>query len=235
MTGEIISIALYQEVAERLRQRIYNQILKPGQWIDEQALAAEFGISRTPLREALKLLNAEGLVTLRPRRGCFVAEVTAEELDEIFPVMALLEGRCAYEAVRKATAAEMAFLDELHARLEQQADAGDIDGYYRDNYIFHEAVQKLAGNRWMERVVNELRKFLRMQRGRQLHLPGRLQASLQEHRQLMDAFHRRDAKAAERIMNDHLLKQRVALAAHDALLLSQSAPEAPKPVRRKNG
>ena len=88
--------ALYVQVAERLRSRIFAHELKPGGWIDEQALALEYGISRTPLREALKVLASEGLVVLKPRRGCYVAEVSEQDLDEVFPVMAVLEGRLQY-------------------------------------------------------------------------------------------------------------------------------------------
>ena len=100
--ARISQTALYQEVAERLRQRIFAHELPPGTWIDEQALAIDYGISRTPLREALKVLASEGLVTLKPRRGCYVTEISERDLDEIFPMMAMLEGRCALEAAEKA-------------------------------------------------------------------------------------------------------------------------------------
>ena len=215
MNTRIVPLVLYQEVAERLRQRIYSYDLKPGEWIDEQALAESFGISRTPLREALKVLNSEGLVVLKPRRGCFVAELTEQDLDEIFPVMALLEGRCAYDAVRKAKPPDLKRLDEIHAKLEKFAAAGDIERYYEQNYIFHEAVQKLAGNLWLQKMVGDLRRFLKLLRGRQLKLPGRLEASLKEHRLIMAAFHNQNPAAAEKIMYDHLLAQRAALAAYD--------------------
>jgi DNA-binding GntR family transcriptional regulator len=211
----IIPTVLYQEVAERLRQRIYNYDLKPGEWVDEQALAESFGISRTPLREALKVLNSEGLVVLKPRRGCFVAELTEQDLDEIFPVMALLEGRCAYDAVRKARPQDLKRLDDIHLKLEKFAAAEDIERYYEQNYIFHQAVQKLAGNLWLQKTVGDLRKFLKLLRGRQLYLPGRLQASLKEHRLVMAAFHNQNPAAAEKIMHDHLMAQRQALAAYD--------------------
>ena len=91
----IAPIALYQEVAERLRQRIFSHELPPGTWVDEQALAEHYGISRTPLREALKVLASEGLVTLKPRRGCYVTEISERDLDEVFSVMSMLEGKCA--------------------------------------------------------------------------------------------------------------------------------------------
>jgi len=204
--------ALYQEVADRLRRLIYAGDLPPGSWVDEQALAERFGTSRTPLREALKVLHAEGLVRLDPRRGSYVAgELTPQDLDDLFPVMALLEGRCAYEAVRKCTPVDVARLEAIHARLEKQAAARDVDAYYQDNYVFHETIQELARNPWLSRIVSGLRRFLRLLRGRQLRVPGRLRASLQEHRRVMRAVRRGDAKEAEELMRAHLLSQRAAL------------------------
>lgn len=216
MTPQIPRRALYEEVADRLRQLIYDGELAPGAFVDERALATRFGISRTPLREALKVLHAEGLVRLTPRRGSWVAgELTAQDLDEIFPLMSLLEGLCAYEAVKKATPAGVRRLEELHARLEHHAAAGDVARYYAENYEFHEAVQELAANPYLSRAVSELRRFLRLLRGRQLRVPGRLAASLAEHRKLMRAVRRRDPDEAERLMRAHLMAQRAALAVQD--------------------
>src|SRR5215218_9264681 len=103
----LVHNSLHEEVASRLREQIYEGRLAPGDFLDEVQLAAELAISRTPLREALKVLTAEGLVRHEPRRGCFVAQVTEQDLDEIFPVIALLEGRCAYDAARHATDADL--------------------------------------------------------------------------------------------------------------------------------
>jgi DNA-binding GntR family transcriptional regulator len=226
MSRPIAHRALYQEVAERLRAQIYDGELALGSWIDEQALTREFGISRTPLREALKVLHAEGLVRLTPRRGCFVAgELGPAELDELFPVMALLEGRCAFEAVTKATPADVRRLEGIHARLERLGARGDVATYYENNYAFHEAIQELAANPWLSRIVSELRRFLKLLRGRQLRVPGRLEASLEEHRQIMKALRRGDAAAAERIMRAHLMSQRAALSVQEreAALVARTA------------
>jgi DNA-binding GntR family transcriptional regulator len=214
-SSRISTTALYQEVAARLRERIYSQDLKPGDAIDEQALAEEYGISRTPMREALKVLHAEGLVVLEPRRGCFVTELEDQDIDELFPLMAMLEGRCAYEAVKKARSADIKKIEELHNKLEKLAAAKDVEKYFEQNCLFHELVQKMAGNRWLERTTNDLRKFLKLMRGRQLYLPGRLEASLAEHRMLLAAFQNRNFAAAEKIMHDHLMSQYDALCAYD--------------------
>jgi DNA-binding GntR family transcriptional regulator len=116
--NRIEPLALYQQVAERLRQRIFAHELEPGAWIDEQTLAEQYGISRTPLREALKVLAAEGLVTLKPRRGCYVTEISDRDLDEIFSVMALLEGQCAGDCTEQASDADLAELTQIHQGLE---------------------------------------------------------------------------------------------------------------------
>jgi DNA-binding GntR family transcriptional regulator len=210
-SSKISTKALYQEVAERLRERIYSQDLQPGMPIDEQKLAKYYGISRTPMREALKVLHAEGLVTLEPRRGCSVTELTEQDIDELFPLMALLEGRCAFEAARKASDDDIKQLEDIQVKLEKYGMAKDVDRYFEQNCIFHELVEKLAQNSWLERTINDLRKFLKLMRGRQLHLPGRLEKSLKEHRLLMAAFKNHNPSAAEKIMYDHLINQWAAL------------------------
>jgi DNA-binding GntR family transcriptional regulator len=234
MSRPIAHRALYQEVADRLRRLIYDGDLPLGSWIDEQALTVEFGISRTPLREALKVLHAEGLVQLTPRRGCFVAgELAPADLDELFPVMALLEGRCAYEAVKKATPVEVRRLEGIHARLEKLASKGDVATYYENNYAFHETIQELAANPWLSRIISELRRFLKLLRGRQLRVPGRLEASLEEHRKIMGALRRGDAAAAERIMRAHLMSQRAALAVQERGPAPAGAASPARPGKRR--
>ena len=203
--------SLHDGVAARLRSMVFERQLAPGQWIDEKALAQAWSVSRTPLREALKVLAAEGLMELVPQRGCRVIELSDEDADDLFPVMALLEGRCASEAVAKAGAADIAELQRLHAELERHAAARDLDGYYRANHVFHSRVQALAANRWLDRTTGDLRKFLRLLRGRQLNLPGRIDVSIAEHRKLMAAFEQRDAARAEQAMHDHLMAQLHAL------------------------
>lgn len=208
----IAPTALYQEVAERLRQRIFAHELTPGTWIDEQKLAEEYGISRTPLREALKVLASEGLVDLRPRRGCYVTEISRQDVDDIFPLMAMLEGRCAAEAVKRAKPADISALRNIHEQLEAAAREGRIDGFFESNQEFHKKIQELSGNRWLLSVIQDLRKVLKLSRLHSLSLEGRLQQSLDEHRLIMAALQAGDAVKAEKLMHDHLLSGREALA-----------------------
>jgi DNA-binding GntR family transcriptional regulator len=204
--------ALYEEVAERLRTRIYAHELPPGSWIDEQALADTFGISRTPMREALKVLAGEGLVRLEPRRGCYVAQLSEQDLDEIFPVMALLEGRVAWEAASRMKDADLVRLEKIHAALEKSAAANDTDRFFELNQEFHSMLQDLAGNRWLKQMIDDARKVLKLTRRDSLRLEGRLRQSLSEHARILDALRKRDAAAASAAMHDHLISGRRALA-----------------------
>ena len=203
--------SLHDEAASRLREQIFAGALPPGSFLDEAALCERLAISRTPLREALKVLVAEGLLRHEPRRGCFVAEITERDLDDLFPVIALLEGRAAHEATRKAVAADVAALEVLHQRLQQFASEGLIADYYEANYAIHEAFITLADNRWLAQVIGDLRKILRLARAQTLHVPGRLQQSLAEHLAVFAALKARDCDAAEEAMRNHLLRQRDAL------------------------
>ena len=210
--NRIAPTALYQEVAERLRQRIYAHELQPGTWIDEQKLAEQYGISRTPLREALKVLASEGLVELKPRRGCYVTEISRQDLDDIFPLIALLEGRCAAEAVKRAKAADLTGLRAIHEKLEAAAREARVDAFFEANQEFHRKIQELSGNRWLLSVIQDLRKVLKMSRLHSLSLEGRLQQSLEEHRAILACMLAGDAAGAERQMYEHLLSGREALA-----------------------
>ena len=210
--SRIAQTALYQEVAERLRQRIYAHELPPGTWIDEQALAVDYGISRTPLREALKVLASEGLVTLKPRRGCYVTEISEKDLDDIFPLMAMLEGRCALEATTRAKPEDLLKLEAIHGELERFAQSNQIERFFEANQAFHNRIQEISGNRWLQQVIQDLRKVLKLTRLFSLTVDGRLQQSLVEHRAILAAIKARDPAQAQTAMHDHMLAGRQALA-----------------------
>lgn len=207
----LVQSSLHQEVADTLREQIFSGQFAPGSFLDEVALCEQMKISRTPLREALKVLTAEGLLRHEPRRGCFVSEVTEQDLDDIFPVIALLEGRCAHEAARNASDAELVALATLHERLVSHAQAGRIKDYYAANFAIHEAIIVLANNRWLAQAIADLRKILKLARLQSLQVPGRLAQSLSEHMTVFAALKRRDSEGAEAAMRTHLMRQREAL------------------------
>ena len=203
MNTKLSNRPLYEDVADRLRDQIFAKQLAPGSWLDEQSLAEQFGISRTPMREAIKALASEGLVTMKMRRGAYVTEVNRSDLEQIFTVLSLLEGQAAKEAALKATEDELNLLDHLHHRLETAAADRDIEQFFEINGKFHELIQKIAGNRWMNGVIDDLRKVLKLHRKDSLTGTGRLQNSLIEHREILRAILKRDDLAAEAAMRKH--------------------------------
>ncbi len=193
--------ALYEEVAELLRQRIFRRELEPGSWIDETRLAEEYGISRTPLREALKVLATEGLVTMKMRRGAYVTEVSERDMAEVYHLLALLESDAAGVVAAAATKAQLQELQALHADLE--AAVGDRDRFFSVNERFHMRLLEIAGNRWRNQMVADLRKVMKLNRHQSLLKSGRIEESLQEHAQVMDALLSRDPAAASQRMQAH--------------------------------
>ena len=193
--------ALYQDVAERLRQQIFNRELEPGGWIDEQKLALEFGISRTPLREALKVLAVEGLITMKVRRGAYVTEMSTTDVAQVYHLMALLESDAAGRVAALASDADIDELQALHDQLEDQADARDA--FFAVNEQFHLRLLALAGNRWSAQIVMDLRKVMKLNRHGSLFKQGRLAESLAEHRAVMAAITARNAAEATRLMRAH--------------------------------
>jgi DNA-binding GntR family transcriptional regulator len=194
--------ALYEDVAEQLRQRIFAGELKPGTWIDELKLCDVFGISRTPMREALKVLAAEGLVTMKVRRGAYVTEVGPQDLRDIYHLLALLEADAAAMACRRATAVQIDALRSVHDQLERST--AKREQFFALNEQFHVLLMSIAANKWRDQLVAELRQVLKLARHHSLLKAGRIQESLAEHRVLMDALARGDAAQAEQAMRLHI-------------------------------
>jgi DNA-binding GntR family transcriptional regulator len=193
--------ALYQEVAELLRQRIFKRELEPGSRIDEMKLAEEYGISRTPLREALKVLAAEGLVTMKVRRGAYVTEVSEKDLSDVYHLLSLLESDAAGVVAERATDAQLQELQTLHKELE--AAVGNRDKFFVINERFHLRLLELAGNRWRDQMVGDLRKVMKLNRHNSLLKSGRVRESMLEHRAIMEAICHRDVKSAVKRMQEH--------------------------------
>ena len=193
--------ALYEEVAELLRQQIFNRALEPGSWIDELKIADEYGISRTPLREALKVLAAEGLVTMKVRRGAYVTEVNEKDLSDVYHLLSLLESDAAGVVAARATTDQLKELQDLHAELE--AAVGDRERFFAVNERFHMRVLEISDNRWRSQMVADLRKVMKLNRHNSLLKSGRIQESLAEHRAVMAALTARDADSTVQNMRAH--------------------------------
>ena len=193
--------ALYEQVAEQLRQRIFRRELEPGSWIDELKIAEEFGISRTPLREALKVLAAEGLVTMKVRRGAYVTEMSDKDLHDVYHLLSLLESDAAGVVAERATPEQQQTLRDLHAELESAA--GNREAFFSVNERFHMALLDMADNRWRSQMVADLRKVMKLNRHNSLFKQGRIEDSLSEHRAILDAMLARDPEGTRRAMQAH--------------------------------
>lgn len=197
--------ALYEEVAELLRQRIFSRELEPGSWIDELKIAQDYGISRTPLREALKVLAAEGLVTMKVRRGAYVTEVSETDLADVYHLLSLLESDAASVVASQASAQELADLQALHQELEQAAAPAQLDRerFFQINEQFHMRLLEIANNRWRNQMVADLRKVMKLNRHNSLLKSGRIMESLNEHRALMSALAQRNPSQCRQRMQEH--------------------------------
>ncbi len=207
----ITKISLPEEVARRIRRMIWEGVLRKGDRIIENDLSETLGVSRTPLREALRSLTAEGLVEIRPHRGAYVAEPSMDQIQDMFEVMSFLEGLCARIATEKASDSQIRELEKLHERLERHHLAGQPEKYLEVNEKFHSLLQDLVGNQALNDVINGLRKKILLYRYRQLYQPYRFEASMSEHRELMEAIRERRPADAERLMRTHLTNQCEAL------------------------
>jgi DNA-binding GntR family transcriptional regulator len=194
--------ALYVQVAERIRGRILDHSLPPGSWIDEQRLTADYGISRTPLREALKVLAAEGLVTMKLRRGAYVTEVSERDLAEVFHLLSLLECDAVAVVAQHASDVQIGELAHLHQQLEKSV--ADPNAFFAANEAFHMHLLAIADNRWRNQMVADLRKVMKLNRHHSLFKQGRLEASLKEHRKIMAALKTRNAPLAQQLMQLHM-------------------------------
>ena len=193
--------ALYEEVAELLRQRIFARELAPGSWIDEMRLAEEYGISRTPLREALKVLATEGLVTMKMRRGAYVTEVNDKDQRDVYHLLSLLESDAAGVVAAQASDAELADLNSIHQELV--AAVGSTDKFFVINERFHMRLLEIANNRWRDQMVADLRKVMKLNRHNSLLKSGRIEESLREHQALLAALLARDVSASVARMQAH--------------------------------
>jgi DNA-binding GntR family transcriptional regulator len=203
--------SLSQVIAGRIREMIRKGTLKKGDRIVEKEFCSAMGISRTPLRESLRLLSSEGLIELIPNRGAFVAEPSLQDIREMFWVMSILEGTCARLCAENMMDEGLRKLEILYDGLEKHAREKNHDKYMIVNHRYHSLVQELGGSKVLSEVIGGLRQKILVYRYRQIYTPNRLSASMAEHRALQEAFRQRDPDAAERLMKEHLIRQSEAL------------------------
>ena len=197
--------------ADQLRRALEEDIvcgaIPPGTRLDEQGLAARFGMSRTPVREALRQMSTNGLVIWKPRQGAVVAELTLQQIVSMFEVMAALEGLCGRLASRRMTASERQQLKRLHLEMGEYVAKGDNEGYHSMNIPFHQIIDTGSHNSFLANQAMTLHKRLAPFRAFHLHQTGRLEASYKEHTQIVDAVVGGQEADAAALLSSHVSLQ----------------------------
>ena len=195
-------------LAESLRQKLEGAIaaghLEPGSRLDEQEIAQRFGVSRTPVREAFRLMAANNLVELRGRQGATVRAIKAEALIEMFQVMAELEGLCARLAGRRVSSGWGDEISTIHQRLVAAGETGDINVFYDVNQEFHEAIYEASRNGFLADQARRLRNQVAAYRRRVTRMPNRIADTVREHEAIMQAILAHDPERAQSAMRDHV-------------------------------
>jgi DNA-binding GntR family transcriptional regulator len=200
----IARASLHDELVARLRDLIVEGELVPGARVPERALCERFGVSRTPLREALKVLASEGLLELLPNRGATVARLTARDLDEMFPVMGALEALAGELACARITDQEVAEIRALHYQMVLHHTRSELPDYFRLNQRIHELIMDAALNATLSRMYRGLAGRIRRARYVANMSKARWNQAVKEHEAILDALDRRDGPALGRILERHL-------------------------------
>jgi DNA-binding GntR family transcriptional regulator len=195
---------LHNELADRLRHMIVEGELAPGEKLSEKDLCGQFGVSRTPLREAMKVLTTEGLVLLTPNRGCTVAKLTLADLDEAFPIMGALEALSGELACQHITDAEVARIRGLHERMVEKYRAGALRDYFKLNEQIHQLILNAARNPTLAQMQLSLSGRVRRARYMANMSPARWAKAVAEHEKILAALAARDGKRLAVLLKEHL-------------------------------
>ena len=208
MTAEtatpVENLTLWQRVHIHLRGEILSGALPPGTELQEVALSETLGVSRGPIREAIGRLAAEGLVTVRPRRGAVVRELSTEEFLEAYQVREALEVMAVRLAVPRLTDADVASLETYIGEMTSCADRGDTQGFFEANSGFHRAFFDISGNRMLVDLYRGLCSQIDRYRLRSLELRGNVQRSIAEHKAILRAAKARDVERAAHLVAEHI-------------------------------
>lgn len=202
--GTIVRRHLHDELLCRLRELITEGELPPGAKVPERELCERFGVSRTPLREALKVLAFEGLVILHPNRGAAVAPLTLSDLAETFPVIGAIEALAGELAATRITLAELAAIRRLHNKLLQCHRLRDAPGYFAANQALHEHILAAAGNETLSTLYNSLSGRVNRARYTVKISEARWAQAIEEHMQILEALEARDAERLPLLLKEHI-------------------------------
>lgn len=200
----ISRVPLHEQVAEEIRHLIVSGELAPGEKIRVSELAEDLDVSLTPLREALKILDKDGLVELMTNRGARVSEISVDGTRNLFEVISRLEALAAELTATRITEHEMKTLEDLHARMHDRHEAGDLPAYFDLNRQIHDLVVEAAKNPDLARVRTGLAFHVERARFLAVATEGHREKSVQDHDRLMDALRQRDAATAHDVWREHL-------------------------------
>ena len=195
------------QIAEEIQEQIFAGSFKDGERLDEIRLAEQFGVSRTPLREALKKVALLGIVEKIPNRGVFVHQPGPIELLEMFEVMSELESICGRLAAKRISETALKILHEANAKCKKAIKNRNPDAYYLENEQFHKIIYNQSGNRFLEKEAIKLQKRLQPFRRIQLRFRGRIEQSMTEHEIIVQALTIGDASMAESALRNHVAVQ----------------------------
>ncbi|GAB4164929.1 MAG: GntR family transcriptional regulator [Geothermobacteraceae bacterium] len=192
---------LREKILETIRESILKGTLKPGEKVAEPELAERFGISRTPIREAFRQLESEGYLTVIPRKGAVVTELSERDVTEFYAIKSILEGYAARRAAGKLSDRDIERLEQINDKLAQLAEEGDVKTFFKVHGEFHDMFIEAAGNEKLADLIRQVgMKFNRL-RIASLSLPGRMQISVEEHKKLIEAFRNHDGEAADHLVS----------------------------------
>jgi len=202
-----LAATTFHKLRDEIENGIVTGTLAPGERLDEVQLANRFGVSRTPIREALIQLGAIGLVEIRPRRGAVVVDPGPNRIYEMFEVMAELEGMAGALAARRHAEEDRAKLLAAHEKCERSATSGDTDAYYYDNERFHNAIYEASHSGFLYDQCAALHRRLRPYRRLQLRVRNRMKVSFSEHTRIVEAILAGEAEAARDLLRSHIAVQ----------------------------
>lgn len=195
------------EIRQAIEADIFSGRLRPGARLDEESLAQRFGLSRTPVREAILQLVYSGLVEKKPRQGALVAPLDLHRMVQMFEVMSEIEGLCARFAARRMSEEERAALTALHERSHVLCESRQLDEYYAVNHGFHEAIYQGSHNDVLQEMARSMFARLAPYRRYQLNHPARIDESFREHGEVLDAIAAQDPDRAQAAMRKHVTIQ----------------------------
>ncbi|MGQ9497394.1 MAG: GntR family transcriptional regulator [Desulfotomaculales bacterium] len=195
---------LRELVFESLREAIIQGRLKPGERLMELTLAEELGVSRTPVREAIRKLELEGFVIMVPRKGAYVSGITEKDINDVFEVRAALEALAAGLAAERITEEELDELERSLVRLAEASVAGDIDAVVEQDTKFHDLIYRASRNERLIQIVSNLQDQIQRFRLATLSRPGRTRRAVEEHKKIVEAIAERNVELAQQLAREHI-------------------------------